>query len=267
MRVFEVNASNAGDFQSGICELEKNSRYPLGNEFFKISHGHDYFAFFRRLGKLRYYVLADDRQVAVVGAGVLRSLPCARRGGRRKAWYICDLKVHLDYRGQHLPLKLLGRVFLLNYMRCPRGYAISMDPGDGSPNRVLRLLQRFRWLPFRLATRLHIFSLSCDQVRQSRDFIEDALGKITFLSLRGKKDLILEGTGEPLPVLHMQYGGCGEYGTAEPEPGFAHMFCVPEGDQLLATLQAKKIFPIAQASVIAHGMGDTDWRFILTSDI
>lgn len=45
------------------------------------------------------------------------------------------------------------------------------------------------------------------------------------------------------------------------------MFCVPETDHLAMILAQQGIQPGVIASVISHGMDNTDWRFILTSDI
>ena len=58
--------------------------YPYGDQFFKIDHGKDYFAFFERLGKLYYYVLVDKHRVAGVVAAVLRHIPS-------HTWYKKDL--------------------------------------------------------------------------------------------------------------------------------------------------------------------------------
>lgn len=267
MRITRITEANARTFEPRIVELEKVSTYPLGSDCFRIDHGPDYFAFFRRLGILKYYLVEQDGRPAAVGAGVLRDIPSTPGGRSYRAWYLCDLKVHPEFRGRHLPLRLLGRVFLPNYLRCRRGYAISMDPSDGSQNRVVRLLRRFRWLPFRLETSLNIYFLSFDEMARCRHLLDAALGPISFLSLRDKKDLILESTGMPIPLLHVQHGMCGSYGTAEPEPGFAHVLCLPEGDPLIAPLKALEVCSIARASVIAHGMPNRDWRFILTSDI
>jgi hypothetical protein len=267
MKVLRIFEHNLEMFRSGIVALEQVSSYPLGADFFQIDHGEDYFAFFNRLGKLKYYVLEHGGQPIAVGAGILREIPPAPGVGRHKSWYLCDLKVHPDFRGQHLPLKLLGAAIFPNYLRCRRSYAVSMNPGDGTPNRVNKLLQRFRWLPFSLAGQLEIFSLDHDRMRECRVTLEKSWGSISFLSLRGKKDLILQSTGSPLPLLHVQHGACGKPGEFEPQRGYTHMFCVPKGDPMIDALASVNIQPTAGASIIAHGMSGNDWKFILTSDI
>lgn len=62
-------------FQPSIAVLEKVAAYPLGNDFFQIDHGVDYFAFFDRLGQVNYYVVLDgNRGCRSGGLGVT---PCS----------------------------------------------------------------------------------------------------------------------------------------------------------------------------------------------
>jgi hypothetical protein len=267
MRYLRFDPENAEHeaLRPRIAALEQLATYPLGADSFKISHGDDYFAFFSRLGKLHYYLVLDGSRVVAVAAGVLRPRP-------RPSWYLCDLKVHPEYRGRHLPLKLLTRVFVPRYLECRRGYAISMNPGDGSPNRIVRMLGHFRWLSSALATTLELFSLDEPALRASLDAIERHRGKVSYLSLAGIKDIVLTSTGAPMRLAHVQFGPCsaraGDRGhSPEPLPGHVHMLCAPRGDALAVELRGRGLVPSATASVIHHRMADTDWGFVLTSDI
>jgi hypothetical protein len=250
-----------------IAALEAQASYPLGSDRFTIDHGADYFAFFRRLGDLHYYAAIDGDEVVAVGAGILRRLRTVPGGRERRAWYLCDLKVRPDHHGRGLPLRMLGRAFFLNYLRCPRGYGISMDPGGGRPNRLPDLLARFRWLRLGVAARLVFYAFDAATMRGSRGLVEAHRGPVSFLSLDEEKRLILESTGRPLPLLHLQHGPMAESGAAEPRDGHIHMLCAPEDDPLVGDLSLLGKEPIATASVIQHGMGDWPWKLVLTSDI
>ena len=94
MRFHRLTFQERQLFQPGIVAIEKIATYPLGDDFFKIDHGVDYFAFFDRLGKLNYYIMCDGEHVAAVGAGVLRQVPYLQGKSPQEAWYLCDLKVH-----------------------------------------------------------------------------------------------------------------------------------------------------------------------------
>ena len=261
-------------FQSRIAALEKDAMYPIGDDFFQIDHGDNYFAFFERLGQMRYYIALDNNngdRVVAVGAWVLRQIPNA--SGESRAWYLCDFKVHPDYQHQCLSLRLLRYAIAQNKETCDRGYAISMNSGGDRTNRLVKAFCRFPTIRFRHSTNLGIYSLDAVSMQRLEPMLRNHWGPISYLSLGGIKDLRLQSSGQVLPLLHLQWGnGCNlrpKSQTTMPEPcqGYIHMFCVPEKDALTSRLAQKDIKPGAIASVISHGMDDHNWRFILTSDI
>ena len=278
MKFHRISPEERLHFQLGIVEIEQAATYPLGNDFFQLDHGSDYFAFFDRLGEVNYYVVLDgdsaDR-VAAVGAGVLRQIPYCQGEVVRPAWYLCDLKVHPDYQHQHLSLRLLRYALDSDMLRCARGYTISMNPGvskaslqeNRSPNRLARILERFAPIKFRCTTTLGIYSLNAEDMHVLTPLLVEHRGTISYLSLQGVKDLRLQSTKQILPLLHVQWGATANKGISEPLPGYVHMFCVPENDDLALALASRSIYPTASASVVSHGMDESDWRFILTSDI
>ena len=254
-------------FQPGIAALEQAAVYPLGDDFFQIDHGVDYFAFFDRLGQVHYYVALDGDQIAAVGAWVLRQVPDHQGEVPHFAWYLCDLKVHPNYQRQWLSLGLLRYAIASNRGTCDRGYAISMNPGDTRTNRLVKAFLRLTTVPLRHATTLGIYSLDAASMHNLEPLLTRHRGTISYLSLKGIKDLHLRSNGQVLPLLHVQWGDISQAPMTAPLPGYTHMFCVPETDHLAMILAQQGIQPGAIASVISHGMDNTDWRFILTSDI
>ncbi|MEM9215444.1 MAG: hypothetical protein AAGD25_14000 [Cyanobacteria bacterium P01_F01_bin.150] len=275
-------------FQTRIAALEKEAIYPIGDDFFQLDHGDDYFAFFDRLGEVKYYVGLEthndwnddgdrdehDHRVVAVGAWVLRQLPDTSGSSPRCAWYLCDFKVHPDYQRQLLSLRLLRYAISQNQAICDRGYAISMNPSGDRDNRLVKAFCRFRSIHFHHSVNLGIYSLEASSMRILEPLLRHHRGPISYLSLKGIKDLRLQSSGQMLPLLHVQWGNHKGHlshipQSTRPEPvaGYTHMFCVPENDKLTDVLAQKGIQPGAIASVISHGMDNTDWRFILTSDI
>jgi hypothetical protein len=270
LRIRELQASDYAGFQQSISALEHGVTYPLGDDRFAIDHGRDYFAFFRRLGDLSFFIALDGQRVAAVCAAVLRRIPPCAGAPPEPCWYVCDLKVHPDYRRRHIPWQMFCHGFPRKYPRCPRGYAISMNPGDGRPNPVVRLANHFHLAPVSVGTLLAIYSLAAVQMRAIEDRLRRVRGPLAYLSLAGIKDIVLSSSGEPMPLLHLHHGAtASSAGALQPSAmdGHVHMFCLPANDPLQSELVNVGVHPSASASVIQHRMGRWDWRSVLTSEI
>ena len=267
IRVCEVRHRERREFAERIALLERGVTYPLGDDAFELDHGTDYFAFFDRLGELTYLAALDGERVVAVVAAILRRVPDVPGAGEKRAWYLCDLKVHADYRRRRIPWRIFSHAMLHQYPRCGRVYGISMDAPGSSENPVASLASRMKLIPVSVATTLYIYSLSASEMERTSAVLEVSRGPLTFLSLRGKKDLIMRSSHRPMPLLHVQFGPCAEHGLDHPVEGHVHMFCTPASDALVASLDALGLRPDASATVIQHRMGDWDWRFVLTSDI
>lgn len=266
MKFHRIATNERHQYQPGIVAIEKVATYPLGDDYFQIDHGIDYFAFFDRLGEVKYYAALDGDAVAAVGAGILRDIPYHQGKKSQNAWYLCDLKVDPYYQKRRLSLRILSHAICENIRRCGSGYTISMNPGDGSRNRLVQIFQKFSLVKFSHTTTLGIYSLDAMTMRNIEPLLVEHRGEISYLSLKGIKDLKLQSTGNALPLLHVQWGATVDKGVLGVIPSYAHMFCVPDNDALALALAQKSIYPSATASVVSHGM-ESDWRFILTSDI
>jgi hypothetical protein len=265
MKIMRIARGDRPQLQPRLARLEGQFDYPLGTDSFRLDHGADYFAFFDRLGAVRFHAALDGETLAAVGAGVIRRVPFRRGEPARRAWYLCDLKVDPHYGGRGLPRRLFAHQFIRCYLACPRGYTISMNRANGA-NPVARLLGRFKQAKLAPNTKLILYSLDENQMRAVEPLLIAHRGPLSYLSLAGKKDLILGSTGRRMPLLHVQFGACAEPGLSAPQPGHVHMFCAPEGDELERACAAAGLAAAASATVLAHGM-QSDWRFILTSDI
>jgi hypothetical protein len=249
-------------YRDRVAELEAKAEYPLGpHEKFKINHGADYFAFFKRLGELHYFVASDGDKVVGVGAGVLRTVE------GKQVWYLCDLKVVPEYRGRYIPMHMFKKAAWLAY-KSTIGYAISMNPAEGE-NRIVKMFRNHSWIPVSPVQQLALFSLDRSEMQAYRQQIEEARGPLHFLSMKGKKDLILQSNKQAMPLLHVQFGAkpSDEQTVDSPQDGFTHMFCMPEQDPLYNKLVEKGLKPSATASIVSRGMEGIDFNFIQTSEI
>lgn len=267
IRIHAVQEEERPEFAERIALLERGVSYPLGEDAFQLDHGEDYFAFFDRLGEVAFLVALDGERVVAVMAAILRRWMEESGAGERSAWYLCDLKVCPDYRRRRIPWRILSHALLHLYPRCGRAYGISMNESDGGGNRVAALAAGMRLVPVSVPTTLVIYSLGPGDMERVAATLESARGPLSYLSLRGKKDLVMRSTGQPMPLLHVQFGPFAEPGSRHPIDDHMHMYCTPPKDPLVASLKELGIEPAASATVIQHRMGNWDWRFVLTSDI
>lgn len=251
------------EFSSRLQAFETRAEYPYGDDFFKLDHGENYFAFFERMGEPLFHVALDQDRIAACAAGVLRTIQID--GKETRAWYLCDLKVDKAYALEKLPAKLFRKNLFSNYLKCGRGYGVSMNPAKGK-NRVVKLIERFRWIPIRYAGKLNFYSFDQTEAAAFHDRLESELGKISYLSLKGKKDLIMRSTGARLPLFHIQHGALAEGGVEKPVENGTYMICASENSALDSLLN-ERFSVSATASILAHRMQPENWNFILTSDI
>lgn len=261
MEIRECSAVEASEFADELAAFERQFRYPLGDDFFSIDHGADYLAFFRTLGKPRLLLALDGTRIAGVLVAVERQ---AERGPRM--FYLGDLKVDPERSGALLGIRLLHA---FDALACGEpAYGVSMNPSQGR-NRLAALLARVPGADVRIATRLVFFSLDYDAWRRVERLCREAFGAIGWVDHRGRKDIVLESTGAPMPLLHLQHGPFARLESDGPREGHVHMFCVPDSHELVAAIARAGCTPAAHATVLArrcHGV-DAGWSFVLTSDI
>lgn len=293
------------EMQQKLKDFERSFDYPLGDgKKFRILHGKgegDYFGFVRSLGSPKFYIAInkEDREVirktnvdgqlieqkVIVKAGEIAGVACGvlrnmnqSDGTSLEAWYICDLKVKDAYRGDHIPIRLFQRGFW-RYFQCSRGYAISMNPGDGSVPKAARLWQKHSNLSSNTLG-LNLYNIKEEHFAASRTKIERAChGPITFKSMAGIKEFEIFHEKDPASteewrILHVQHGTQGEKKlsvtvSAEPKPRHDHLIAAVEGstlDKALASIE--NIQKFSSATLVYRGLDPTIFENnILTNEI
>ena len=259
-----INQSSLNEYNDSLKHLEAGMEYPYGNDFFKIDHGESYFRFFERMGVPYYNVAFHKDQIVACGCGIIRSIPYKSKA--KKVWYICDLKVHPEFRGRGIPARLFKKGLLFNYLKCQRAYTISMNPHTGK-NKVVKIIERFPFFPLKHESTLYVFELSKAEVCSLKDKIENIVGgTVKFINLHGIKDIILKSSDTPMPLFHAQYGVMADpASTVEKEEG-KYMFCALENSVLYKFLIVRAKLS-ASASLLSYNMKNFDWEFILSSDV
>ncbi|MCP4499663.1 MAG: hypothetical protein GY822_06825 [Deltaproteobacteria bacterium] len=265
-----VSTKDLDSWGPRIAELEAFATYPLGEDAFKLDHGADYFAFFRRMGEVAAHLALNDKdEVIAVAISVLREFSDG------PAFYLCDLKVHPKAQGKMLPLRLFSHSFADGFSRCRRGYAISMNPGDGSRNRVIDLLKRLKRVNVEASIQLNLYTLPAKGLQGFMPRREKHRGPCHLLSLHGKKDIVLQSTQKAMPLLHLQFGpyastaeGTGTTFFSDSSEGDnVYMFCTPQGDDLDNEAKAAGLSAMASATVLSANIPAFEWGTVLTSNI
>ncbi len=267
IEVKELNEQEYIEFLPRITDFQTRFTFPIDSKHFYFDNGKDYFAWFKNMGDLHYFVALDGEQVVAVAAQVTRQLVSSSGEKTEPFWYLCDLKVHPDYRGLGIPEKIFTNRFPHHYFRCPRGYAITIDPIDKSENAIVRMLQNFPMIPFSVATKMGIIMLDTELMEEVDPILRRHRGPISYSSSAGTRDIVPEFGGDPLPILHAQFGPCGQPGYNDPQEGHAHMFCAPLEDALIKDLEIRGIRPVTTMTVIHHRLENWQWQFILTNEI
>jgi hypothetical protein len=268
MKLIEITDKNKHLYLDQLLELEHGIVYPYGEQSFRINHGTDYFSFFNQLGELHYYALLDNNVVAAVAAGIIRTVPMSKNGPLKRAWYLCDLKVNPKYRGQHLVTQMLKKSFLLNYLKCSRGYAISMNSGrHNSPNRVVNILSHFKIAPIQKSGELLIYSLNFEEMTKAQNILRSALNFYGYKSNSGVKDLEFTHNQENMKILHAQKDPNQNNSFKEPQPDYTHFFCLLSTSPMVVELSNLGVNANATATIMSHRMPNCDWNFILTNEI
>lgn len=121
--------SDYAKYSKELQEFESQFEYPLGADRFKIIHGRqskDYFSFFKKLGRVYYFVVENNTQVVGVGCAVLRTNKS--QASTQKYWYLCDFKIAKGHRGKGLLKGLVLRYFLRHYFKSNKMIALNMSP-------------------------------------------------------------------------------------------------------------------------------------------
>ncbi|XWV24892.1 hypothetical protein QJ856_gp0891 [Tupanvirus deep ocean] len=260
-----------------LFELKMSQTYPLGNDSFCIDHGSDYFAFFKRLGNVHYIIIQDDDTKLIVGTACAILKECSAPKNASQAikksiqyWYLCDLKIDEQHRGQNLTSKLFMQMFYKFISITKRGYSISMDPNSKQIVHIINNLPKHLPIKFTMK-KLLIYSVPVEIMKVIERFFVCAYDNVSYLSLSGVKDLLLTSTNKPMEVYHLQHGihaaTAGIKKLTEIPITATIMFCFPESSPFQTIMDSLEIKTDITATIISCGMNFFDWHEILTSDI
>jgi len=217
-----LQAPQLAPYQAGLAKLEADIRYPIadGADAFRIEHGERYGDFFAGLGDAHFLLALDGGRVVGTCAAVARWARCGPR--RIRALYGADFKIAAAYRGGRLARRYLyrglvdvfrpsirrqwpWRIAYVAAMRGARGDVMRSKRGLFNPMRLARPLARLA-VYFADPAALEGLPGSCPPppddsgLDLSPDARQRADGTVT---TAGTKDLRLESTGRPWPLVHL----------------------------------------------------------------
>ncbi|AIT09402.1 hypothetical protein LO80_05100 [Candidatus Francisella endociliophora] len=250
-KIIKVTSKNRSELSSQLSNLKKQIVYPLGKSTFTIEHGNDYFAYYENMGKMHYWCVVKNGEVIGSACGIVKSLEL---GGR--AWYLCDLKVDKNYRGQGIARKLFRKIYLYMFIRYRifRVYAISMnDPlneGEGC-KKLIYISNNF----LKEKGNLEFFLLTKEQYV----FYKQYLDEYSLTHTRGIKDIVFDRSSSGAEIYHLNrqklsnitfeelpndaYITISTYSKSELSKLFIHDGILPEGSAKVLTSYSAKNRP------------------------
>lgn len=258
-----------------LFEIKLQQKYPFGLDYFTIDYGNNHFTFFKRLGNIHYIIIQHIEKKFIVGTVcvILRKYPHRDQDMQNNEilfWYLCDLKIDINHRGQNLTIKLFKHI-IDKYMRkyC-RGYLITMNPDSQHFFHIFNNMNKYISLKF-THTKLLIYSVPINIMREIEKYFTCVYNDISYLSLAGTKDLILTSTNKSMELYHLQHSiFASKNGVKKlnelPENAII-MFCFPKNSPFQIIFDNLNIKTKFTASIISWGMNFFDWHNILTSDI
>lgn len=255
-KIVKLDNENRTELSNLIKEMESDIYYPLGDDFFRIDHGYDYFAFFERLGELHYWCAFDGDKLIGVAAGILRTI------NDEKTWYLCDLKVIKEYRGKGVPRAIFKKAFFYNFKnhKVFKAYAVSMNSNDNKDR--FKAIRRSTFGLLKKNKLLKIYSLSKNEYLS-------ICGKFTYhriVHTQKKKDLILKSSKRKLSLFHYNRKRLDESARyIEPSEDSIIMISAIEGSDMDILLTKEGFKSDSDATVLSFRMkGDFE---IFTDEI
>lgn len=259
MKSFRITPANLGQWKTSLHEFEEHFTYPLGDDSFSIDHGPDYLAFFRRMGNAHLYATEKDGKIIAVGAGTIQH--------RFKAWYLCDMKVHPDFRGRKIPVKMFRKYFLPCYLKSQKGFALNMEDSSGKKNPITKIMETLPWTPLKKGARILFYYEGAEKTIDAMTVLKSSRPGISFSTLKGVKDLVLKSSNSPIPLLHMEWNDKLPGTFEAPIKDHLHMWCLDETSELNKSLEAVNIKPKAAGLIFHHRLSHLNWNDLRTSEL
>lgn len=252
-------------YNSQLLSFENNFTYPFADDSFTINHGKNYFRFFDLLGKPYILIATDRNKIIGVAVIVLRNIDIANTKKLEPVWYICDLKIHPNYRAKGIVQNIFDFA-INNYSTIStKIYGISMNSNFMKTNRLIHLARRLPNINLVQQETLIFYMLKKNQLDQINNLLWSRHIKFGYLSLFGVKDLIMSSTKKPMKLIHIVPENRANI-TISNIDDYYYMFCLASSNPLAKKLELSGITPASTASVISN-ITNCDWNFILTSEI
>lgn len=135
MKIYTLEESELGQLKASLAIFEEQFQYPLGeNQSFSISHGEDYTAFYRSLGKATCLMAkTDENKILGVFCASLRQLKKKRNAELFPAIYLGDLKIDAQQQKSRLFYKLAKRMNELVNGNTEIALTVVMDGTKNTP--------------------------------------------------------------------------------------------------------------------------------------
>ena len=260
-----------------LFELGMNLIRKIGSDNYSITHETNYFDFFRRIGKLDYFIIQHDEAKIMIGSFCVimqtykitpRKKPRIRiRPDRTQLakninfWFLSDLFIEPDHRKKGLVKFFTKMLFKKFYSRYPRAYTIVKTEQTSMVKKIFSDLG----LDNIKECRLLVYFIGLDQMKEMEIFFVKAFGEISYLKCPTSWVKIFE----PIDLYCLQHS---TYANIDSK----NITCLPEKSTICLSFPKDSplemiffnlgIFPSVEMDIVSIGMEFFDWHEILTSN-
>lgn len=256
-QIIKLNCKNEIENMK-LIERKYKKLYPIGKDFFSLTHYPNYVNFFDQFINYKYFVMRDNNHCKHNFNNVIATCCISKINN---LWYICDLK---SFFPKYNTTYKFGKHIFLNYILTlkikPIFFGIVMEP-----NKIINHIKNKYY--FKKYETLCLYQIKYNDFVKNIKIMNEIFPN-NFL-VEGFKKLLLQSTGKFLNIYHIAQSIDSKYVKIQNKANVVNpnnaevLFCLPEKSIYIEKLNKFGVMFSSKMSVIGYNCEHVnDWSFI-----